>query len=203
MNRSIQKAKPGFVINPHSGREIKIGGKIFKQLLHQGEIDPGVYKERKHANLLYEVVPDQFETKEQEIMHLEKKKKELNKDLPLDFKTRAVRKGSKLYKQKRKITAESATRKTSAAAVSVFEQMKAGEIELPKKMTRKQTREYLEHLIYQRLVAKKEQLKEEPKPKVKKPKEKQKYIQVPSPALDSDSDADLIDGAFDDTEDER
>ena len=35
-----------------------------------------------------------------------------------------------------------------------------------------------------------------------KPKEKQKYLQVPSPALDSDSDADLIDGAFDDTEDE-
>ena len=146
-----KKIQPKLVINPLSGRHIKVGGKTWSSLVRDGHIRTGNWVA---PNTLLQIDEDDFSDEEAQIRHLELEKAKWNRDVGHESGVRAVRKGkTRLIKQKSKLTNRTTAEKTAQAGGEVIARLEAGEISIPPNMTRKQKKTYLQDLIQDQLLA--------------------------------------------------
>ena len=137
-----------FCINPQTKRNITIGGKKYWQLVRKGLIDD------KIENLVYDPKNDidvENMNKEEIYKHLYEKKEELKDTIPED-KVLAIS-ANKLITKKPTMSMKEVSNKTAESALNIIDAIQNNEIEIPSNMTRGEARDYLQNLIFQKMLS--------------------------------------------------
>ncbi len=144
--------KKKFTVNPKTGRSIEVGGRMWRKMVKQGVIDNDSYEK---PNVLYTVNEDEYDNEEdvkKEVYRQKEKFTIANKDRarrPMVYKNQVVMGDNKL-------TSQEASRLTADAAINVIDDIQNNEEQLPPNMTRDQAHEYLQGMIFDRMLANKQ-----------------------------------------------
>ena len=155
-----------FCTNPATGRSIRIGGRMWRKMVKQGVIDADTYDNR---NVLYTVQEDEYETEEDLKNEVYRQKKRLvseNKDKyrkPVIYKNYVINGTSRL-------TNEETARQTANAAINVIDDIQNNEEGIPTNMSRDEAHQYLQGLIFNKMISQKKKFKNTRlEPRQKKP----------------------------------
>ncbi len=149
--KPIRKGKkPTLVRSPVSNRWIKVGGATWRKLVAQNIIGSGNWV---NPNEILSVDPEDFENKNDMLAHLEEQKAVYNTLHSNENDRRAVRRGdNKLVKQRKKLSTLEASQRTADASVNIMGEIREGSLELPVGLSKLETRDYLQGLIYERMI---------------------------------------------------
>ena len=153
-----------YIINPKSGRTIRVGSKTWKQLvsdqLIEGDITP-----------IYE------STDKEEL----KVAKKILKRQSLGPRKMHIIAGNKIIEVNKRITSSEMTNHAVKSAGAVFKKIRTGEIDIPEEMDDDQLAKYLEKCVMAECVGGEHKI-EKPKPKRKRAPNKPKFqVQTPLP----------------------
>ena len=153
-----------YVINPESGRNILVGGKkywlLVKKGVLQGDLPNLVYDPKKELDI------SQMEKKEL-YAHLYEKKEELQHTIPED-KVLAISK-NKLITKKPTMKKKEVSERTANSALDIIDSIQNNELEIPSNMTRTEARDYLQKLIFEKMMSDKKKFVNKNLEKIGKP----------------------------------
>jgi len=155
---------PQFIINPVTHRKVKLGGRMWRNLVKQGILAEETYRD---PNVLYTVDRDHYQEEKELKEELYRQKDRLVKENPHKYKKPVV-KGNKIILSKNKLTNEETARITANSAIDVIDDIQSNEQDIPANMTRDEARQYLQGLIFDKMIAQKKKFintKLEPKGK--------------------------------------
>lgn len=148
-----------FTINPKTGRSIAVGGRMWRKMVKQGVIDNANYEK---PNVLYTVNEDEYirpdgsgvdkEQVKEEVYRQKEKFTIANKDKhrrPMVYKNQVIMGDNKL-------TTQEASQLTADAAVEVIDDIQNNEEQLPPNMSRDEAHEYLQGMIFDRMLTNKQ-----------------------------------------------
>lgn len=155
-----------YCINPKTKRKIQIGGRTWKRLIKQGRIERNGYEPE---NVLYTIDESKYDNP------VEAKKKLYDQKIKLhnqdkDLNKHLVVKGNKIYRAEKKITNEEQARLTAGSAISVIDDIQNNVVDIPANMNREEAHQYLQGLIFNKMLEQKKKFKNtklEPKAKKK------------------------------------
>lgn len=137
-------------INPQTGRPVTVGGRVWKRLVKKGVLDGTGYE---NPNTYYVQDSGAYEDPEAARTALEEQKAILNTKGNFPRGTHAVIKGNKLIGQRAKLTTNEASHQTANAAVNVIDDIQNGRVEIPQNMSRDQAHEYLQSIIFNKMLS--------------------------------------------------
>lgn len=187
----MSRNKVKFVLNPDTGRNVVIGGKTWYKLVKKGILDRGDYLP---PNCAYKLKKEEYENDEEAMAELEAEKERMiiNNEVPKGVDP-IIGMGNQIYYKKPKTTVKQSAILTSDAALDVIDQIQNGDIDIPTDMNRDEARDYLQGLIFNQMLTKKQKFKNprlEPKATFKKSQEKEgrkgrerEIIQIAKPIL--------------------
>ena len=156
-----------YVINPESGRNILVGGKkywlLVKKGILQGDLPNLVYDPKKELdpNVVHNM------DKKELYDHLYEKKEELKHTIPND-KVLAIAK-NKLITKKPTMKMQEVSERTANSALDIIDSIQNNEIEIPSNMTRTEARDYLQKLIFEKMMSDKKKFVNKNLEKIGKP----------------------------------
>ena len=142
-----------YVINPESGRNILVRGKkywlLVKKGVLQGDLPNLVYDPKKELdpNVVHNM------DKKELYDHLYEKKEELKHTIPND-KVLAIAK-NKLITKKPTMKMQEVSERTANSALDIIDSIQNNEIEIPSNMSRIEARDYLQRLIFEKMLSNK------------------------------------------------
>lgn len=147
-----------YCVNPETNRNIRIGGKVWMKLVKTNKIDEGDYK---HPNVGYQTEETYEDANDAVLRQLEEQKQYMidNNQVPpgkvLHMKPprKGFRSKGKIVYRDRNLTAREASKSTAGAAMDVIDQIQNGEIEVPADMNRDEAHEYLQGLIFNKMLS--------------------------------------------------
>lgn len=157
--------KKTFCTSPETGRSIIVGGRTWRKLLREGTISND--NNHQNENVLYTVNEEEYENPEEvkEEVYRQKEKFKL--------KNTNKNKHPRVYKNKvimgnNRLTTQEASRLTADAAVKVIDKIQNNEEEIPQNMTRDEAHDFLQGLIFDKMLSNKKKFinsRLEPSPK--------------------------------------
>ena len=153
-----------YVINPESGRNILIGGKkywlLVKKGILQGKLPNLVYDPKDKLDVDIMDVKELYD-------HLYEKKEELKHTIPED-KVLAISK-NKLITKKPTMKMQEVSERTANSALDIIDAIQNNELEIPSNMTRTEARDYLQKLIFEKMMSDKKKFVNKNLEKIGKP----------------------------------
>ena len=149
---------PLYCVNPDTGRDIRIGGSTWMKLVKTNKIDE---ETGLHSNVAY-TTEETYEDNNDEVMaKLEEQKKMMiangqvpaHKTLQKSFPKKGVRKRGQLFYRTKNTSAKDASQNTANAAMEIIDEIQGGRMEIPTDMNRDEARNYLQGLIFNKMVA--------------------------------------------------
>ncbi len=153
---SDEKDESQYCINPRTGRRLKIGNRTWQKLVKDGYINRGDYQA---PNTIYEIDEEDYEddpknSREDNMREAlyEEKEKLMEKGGFPEGKHPVIKRNKIVYQQD-KLTNEESSRQTASAAMDVIDDIQNSEVEVPADMSREEAREYLQGLIFKRMLS--------------------------------------------------
>lgn len=141
---------PDYIINPVTHRKILLGGRIWRKLVKEGLLEEETYRD---PNVLYTIDEDQYQEKELK-EELYKQKARLMKENIHKHKKPIV-KGNKVILSSDKLTNKETAQITANSAIDIIDDIQSNELDIPTDMNRDEARQYLQGLIFDKMIAKK------------------------------------------------
>ncbi len=160
----MSKHNNQYCVNPETNRNIRIGGKTWMRLVKTNKLAEGTYK---HPNVGYQT-KETYEdsaldlaTQDTVLRQLEEQKQRMidnnqvpvGKTLHIKPPRKGFRKRGKIVYRDHNLTAHEASKNTADAAMNVIDQIQNGEIEVPANMNREEAHEYLQGLIFNKMLS--------------------------------------------------
>ncbi len=146
-----------YCVNPETGRNIQIGNKTWARLVRENKIDEGDYK---HYNVGYQTEETYEDAGDEVLRQLEEQKQHMiqngqvpaGKTLSIQPPRKGIRKKGKIVYRDRNLTAHEASKNTADAAMDVIDQIQNGRIQVPSDMNRDEAHNYLQGLIFNKML---------------------------------------------------
>lgn len=165
LHNLMSSNKKKFTVNPATGRSIAIGGRMWRKMVKSGIIENDSYERTGNfpdsSNVLYTVNEDEYETEEQMKEEVYKQKERfIRQYCDPDASGYVPNKRPMVYKNKvimgnNKLTTEEVSKRTADAAIEVIDQIQNNEEQIPQNMTRKEAHDYLQGLIFDKMISNK------------------------------------------------
>lgn len=161
----MSKHNNQYCVNPETKRNIRIGGKTWMRLVKTNKLDEGTYR---HPNVGFQTEEtydenalENEETQNAVLHQLAEQKQYMidnnlvpaGKVLHIKPPRKGFRTKGKIVYRDRNLTAREATKTTADAAMSVIDQIQNGEVAVPSDMNRDQAHEYLQGLIFNKMLS--------------------------------------------------
>ncbi len=154
----MSKHNNQYCVNPETNRNIRIGGKTWMRLVKSNKLAEGTYQHPNVGFQTKEVYDDADDTvlrqlEEQKQYMIDNNQVPTGKTLHIKPPRKGFRKRGKIVYRDHNLTAHEATKNTADAAMNVIDQIQNGEIEVPANMNREQAHEYLQGLIFNKMLS--------------------------------------------------
>lgn len=151
----MSRSQVNFCTNPKTGRRIQIGGRMWLRMVKEGVINGESYED---PNVIYTLQEDEYEDPGEMKEELYKQKKRLTQENTNRNRRPMIYK-NKIIMGRNKLTHEETARKTANAAIDVIDDIQNNEQDIPSNMTRDEARQYLQGLIFDKMITQKKKFK--------------------------------------------